>query len=528
MYLIDKRSQRSFELTDGAVIGRDPGSDIVIDDKSVSRAHAQVEITDAGTLIVDLGSSRGTFHGKEKVQQLLITSGMSIAFGGARFEVVAEVQSESFDPRVAPLSQLDFRPADEVWDPLQLQADYERLRVVYELNRSLGAVRDFESVLRKVLETAFELLSAERGVVQLFESTGHPRTVSATRAGLRSESMSLSRTVVDEVVKERKGIIVADAQLHETFSRAASIAVEGVRSVMCVPVLHEEEVLGVIQVDSLHATNAFEKKDLVLFSAIAGQAAVVIREIARQAQEDHQARMALVGQVAGGLSRDLRALLEAIGAGTEAVRPHTQAAAFETIESIAGAVAQAMGLLDELAPFSASSETGSSVVDAVLSGWSSTFGEEAPGLDLVLELDAPGAQVPASAEQLDGMVKNLVHNARDAMGGRGQIEIRTWTVSPDSDRPRPSDLPSAHYVALEVKDSGPGIPPKVKDRLFEPFFTTKKRGEGTGLGLASVLGLVQQCGGQVVVESELGEGATFRIYLPVVESSASEETGPRV
>ncbi|MEL6183934.1 MAG: ATP-binding protein [Myxococcota bacterium] len=497
MYIIDKKSRASFELEDGAVIGRDPASDIVIDDISVSRAHAQIEVTDEGVVLTDLGSSRGTFVNKQRMEVVLLEAGMVIAFGGARFEVVNSVQAQSFDPRVAPLSQLQFKPASELWDQNQLHSDYERLRVVYELNRALGVEDDLDRLLKRVLDSAFTLLSAERGVIQLFESTGEPRTLTHPEDG--TEEVRLSQTVVDEVVRDRKGLIVADAQLHETLSRAASIAVEGVRSVMCVPLLYEDEVLGVIQVDSLHTTHAFGPSDLVLFSTIASQSAVIVKHLLRQRQAEEDARFALVGQVAGGLSRDLNALLGAIADGArELGKRSAEPAVAETTSAMLAAVAKATDLIGELLPFDGEGVTDN--VDEIVQTWLQSFSASAPpSLKIDWTPNAPTG-VPLGEGQLVGVLKNLVHNARDALGGKGCIQVRTWT---DGDA-----------VALEVKDDGPGIAEEIRAKLFEPFVTTKGRGEGTGLGLSSVLGIVKPKGGRVVVESEPGWGATFRVYLP--------------
>lgn len=528
VYLVDKKTRESHELPDGAIVGRDPASDIVIDDKSVSRAHAQVEHTEEGILLRDLGSSRGTFVGREKVGSVLLRPGMAVAFGGARFEVVESLQAETFDPRVAPLSRMQFKPAAEVWDPLQLQNDYERLRVVYELNRSLGLARDFETVLRRVLETAFELLSAERGLVRLFDVSGAPQTVGYTRRGPAPE-LELSETVVEEVVRERKGIIVADAQVHDTFSRAASIAVDGVRSVMCVPLLYESDVLGVIQVDSLHASHAFEPRDLVLFSSIASQTAVVLREIAHQRRDDQVARMALVGQVAGGLARDLHALLDSVAEGARALKAGADGGAMaDTAEAMVRGLERASDLLDELLPFH---EEGAEVTDAdaVVAQWCRGFAERTPdSLRVTTELQAPiGLELGES--QLIGLLKNLVHNARDAMSAAGSIHIRTFSERWSADDVRPEHLPPGDYFGLEVADDGPGVPPEVRARIFEPLFTTKGTGQGTGLGLSSAQGIAHAAGGCLqLIESSVG--ATFRIYLPRAETrgrTAAESPGLR-
>ncbi|HEV8548160.1 MAG TPA: ATP-binding protein, partial [Polyangiaceae bacterium] len=126
--------------------------------------------------------------------------------------------------------------------------------------------------------------------------------------------------------------------------------------------------------------------------------------------------------------------------------------------------------------------------------------------------------------QLEQVVMNLVTNAGDAVAGSGRIGVATRDVTLASPTLSPDvGLSPGHYVVIEVTDDGAGIAPEITPYLFEPFFTTRAR--GTGLGLATAYGIAKQCGGTVAVESELGKGATFRVFLPRAESSeTSAET----
>jgi len=128
-------------------------------------------------------------------------------------------------------------------------------------------------------------------------------------------------------------------------------------------------------------------------------------------------------------------------------------------------------------------------------------------------------RISADAGQIEQLVMNLVLNARDAVPGGGRIALTTANaeVSPTSP-PSDPDIRPGRYVRLTVTDTGLGMTPEVKARAFEPFFTTKESGEGTGLGLSTVYGIVTQHGGAVVVDSEPGRGATFHVYLPRVEA----------
>ena len=125
------------------------------------------------------------------------------------------------------------------------------------------------------------------------------------------------------------------------------------------------------------------------------------------------------------------------------------------------------------------------------------------------------ATVRADATQLHQVLLNLAINARDAMNGRGTLTFDARNLELDQARiARHPQLVPGLYVLMSVRDTGSGIPPEVLEHVFEPFYTTKPRGEGTGLGLSTVYGIVKSHGGVVEVESEVGRGTTFRILLP--------------
>jgi CheY-like chemotaxis protein len=140
--------------------------------------------------------------------------------------------------------------------------------------------------------------------------------------------------------------------------------------------------------------------------------------------------------------------------------------------------------------------------------------------DIRLEIDVPDEPVwvKADASQLEQVLLNLAINARDAMPRGGELMISAERVDYDGELgARMPELATGPYGVLRVRDTGEGIDPQIAGQIFEPFFTTKAPGEGTGLGLSTVHGIVKQSGGDISVESKLGEGTVFSIYLPLAE-----------
>jgi CheY-like chemotaxis protein len=148
-------------------------------------------------------------------------------------------------------------------------------------------------------------------------------------------------------------------------------------------------------------------------------------------------------------------------------------------------------------------------------------------LGVSVRLEVRCAQAPwrvkADPSQLEQVVLNLAVNARDAMPAGGDLLLETSQLELTEEGARESGLLPGRYVALVATDTGVGMPPEILARVFEPFFTTKERGKGTGLGLATVYGIVTQAGGAVRLTSELGKGTTFRVLLPATTEEPKVE-----
>lgn len=243
-------------------------------------------------------------------------------------------------------------------------------------------------------------------------------------------------------------------------------------------------------------------------------------------------KMEAIGKLAGGVAHDFNNVLTAIiGYSDLLVQTHRPSdPAYKNIMNIKTSANRAAELVSQLLAFSRRQTLQPEVLHL-----SETLTDTSMMLNRLLgekiELKIlPGRDlwyVKADPSQLQSVVMNLAVNARDAMPDGGQLTIRTRNVGErESQKLEPQYLPIGEYVMIEVEDTGQGMAPEVQEKIFEPFFTTKSVGKGTGLGLATVYGIVKQTGGYVFVRSTLGKGTTFRVFLPrhFVDAESEAET----
>jgi PAS domain S-box-containing protein len=238
----------------------------------------------------------------------------------------------------------------------------------------------------------------------------------------------------------------------------------------------------------------------------------------RQAQ-----KMEAVGQLAGGIAHDFNNLLMIMLGNLELIEMRTDVPEAQRayLNEVHAAAERAIRLTRQLLTFSRRASPRVRAVDMneVIAHAESLLKRAIGETNaIVLALDTEPCIVRADAGQMEQILLNLVVNARDAMRAQGIVTISTSRVTLTAgDRDRWQTLAPGRYVQLAVSDTGEGMPPEVLERVFDPFFTTKPLGQGTGLGLAMVYGIVAHAHGAVDVESSPGEGATFTILLPESE-----------
>jgi PAS domain S-box-containing protein len=259
--------------------------------------------------------------------------------------------------------------------------------------------------------------------------------------------------------------------------------------------------------------------------------AVYFVDITDQKRTDallQQARkMEAVGNLAGGIAHDFNNLLTAILGYSELIlddlapdNPHRV-----DLQEVRAAAKRAADLTQQLLAFSRKQVLQPVILSLndVVQGLSRMIPRViSENVEITMKLAPDLRSVRADPTQLEQVLLNLVVNARDAMSEGGRLTIETSDVLLDPAAADEAGITAGRYVLLAVSDTGHGMTAEIRDRIFDPFFTTKEPGKGTGLGLATVYGIVNQSGGHIAVESDVDRGSTFRIYLPAVEAAPVE------
>jgi signal transduction histidine kinase len=251
-----------------------------------------------------------------------------------------------------------------------------------------------------------------------------------------------------------------------------------------------------------------------------------LEEELRQAQ-----KMEAVGRLAGGIAHDFNNTLTVILGYCDLLlaRMSPTDPLREKVADVQTAGQRAAELTDQMLTFSRRQVVAPKVIN--LAGTLSeverllrrAIGEH---IEFAVSVAPDVGRIRADSGQIQQVLMNLVVNARDAMPRGGKLTIGLVNAVVDDESTAHFDVPPGHYVALSVTDTGTGMTPDVKARIFEPFFTTKEAGKGTGLGLATVYGIVKQCGGFIWLYTEVGVGTSFRLFFPRVHQPATEVAVP--
>lgn len=330
-------------------------------------------------------------------------------------------------------------------------------------------------------------------------------------------------------IRRKAAVIVEDLRQEHRFSGGEELRERKILSGACVPIEGPGSGYGVLCAHSTRA-RSFTADELDFLQAAAnviGAATAQARAERLELQLRHAERLEAVGQLAGGIAHDFNSLLGVILNYAEFALETAGPQAHDDIAEIRRAAERGADLTRQLLVFSRRDVPRLEAVEVNESiGETESMLRRAIGENVELEtrLDPELPAVRLGAGQVEQILINLSVNGRDAMKPGGTLTIATQALTlADGAMIAKLALAPGRYVELLVADTGGGMDPEVVSQAFDPFFTTKPTGHGTGLGLATVYGIVRQAGGQVAIDSEPGSGTEVRIYLPA--AGAEQPTG---
>jgi len=507
-------------------IGRARHNDLSLTEGSISKVHAKLAWEEGKFFIEDQGSLHGVYVNATKVQRAELQTG-------------AQVQLGNVTLRFAPLG------ADGTTDQMAQFPWVEHQQLLLSLVQTLNSTLVLNQVLEQVLDAVMKITRAERGFLLLAdtsEEAGHYQLVAGLRlrtarkrngAGPLGEVQGISTSVVRKAIESGETVATGNAVADPSLGMAQSVILMDLRTIVCIPLRSPRaetqpekgysRALGALYVDNQETSAPFSPDSLRAAEALARHAALAIEnaqlfereqrtiEELRIAQKQllQSEKLATIGQMAAGIAHELNTPLTYIMGNLELLQGQDMGEPQrDMMRSIARGAERIKGLAQSLLAFSRPSQeellplAPNEVIERslelchyqVLKGGVRLERSLAPNLPCIMGV----------SNQIEMALINLVVNAIQAMEGGGALRVTSRLQGEE--------------VEILVADTGPGIPDDVQPRIFEPFFTTKPEGRGTGLGLSTVLMVVERHRGKVDFTSKPGDGTTFRITFPAAQA----------
>lgn len=438
---------------------------------------------------------------------------------------------------------------------ITLQEKIIELSVINRISACLEHIHDLQSLCAKVVTIIAEETVAENCSIMLLDDEQARLYLMAANdqmdkrylldsnavgdKGKRLYSFSVGEGVAGTALKEGKTIYVHDTAASEFFTEVDSSRIK-VRSLLAIPLVVNEKAIGGINL-SHPDINAFTDNDVRIMQMVANFTAAVINNAllhnelflknnslektleelsAAQAELLQAQKMESLGIMAGGIAHDFNNILVGILGYASLLKNLVaqDAKLYKYADTIETSASRGAQLTQQLLLFARSKKTAlaptnlNTVIKEVLALFST-------GVDKKITIEknlAPDiGMVDCDSGQMHQALLNIVINARDAVSENGKITITSGNVYvEDTSSPSLQGLVPGKYVLVSVTDNGQGMDKETVKKIFDPFFTTKEAGKGTGLGLSMVYNTIKKHRGAIEVNSEIGKGATFNIYLP--------------
>ncbi|WP_020472990.1 ATP-binding protein [Zavarzinella formosa] len=553
---------RQFDLPESqaVTIGRDRNNQITLHDTEVSRRHAELKLLGGSCTLKDLGSANGTFVNTRPVRDHVlapgdhITIGQSIlVFGGNRgdrpsgltqlanqIRMVGPKTEERPSAIVKTVaedegSRILARPDQS--GSLWLKTRLASLSVMYETTQAVSHILDLDQLLDRILELIFNSIPADHGCIMIRrgdEGKFEPKAIRFRRPGETAEKMTVSRTIMDWVLRERQGVLISDAARDDRFAGGNSITRFNIREVICVPMKGRHETHGVLFLDTTTKAHDIGRKGngetpgqlteehLALSIAIAHQAALAVEETQYHQAMMSAERLAAVGQTIAALSHHIKNIMQGVVFGSEMVEhglaDDDKGMLMKGWRLVEKNQAKIHGLVMDMLSYSKDREPAIEMIEMnkLIADVIELIQPQADdiGARLEVRLSQSLPLVPADPDGLHKALLNIIGNAIDAVEGREDPYVGVQTLLE----------PGGEWVRIIVLDHGGGIEPDKINEIFKPF-VSMKGARGTGLGLPVSRKILREHGGDVTVESKLNKGSKFILRLPMKSPLIAELGG---
>jgi two-component system NtrC family sensor kinase len=521
-------------------LGRAPSNDIRVTDDKVSARHLLVEIQENTSqtpplfhfIIKDLGSTNGTFLNGYQVQEVTLSLREKLLIGNTLLMFCTEEDQknlqEGYEVPDKPAGNMIRKASsskdtgvilEKMEDPSTISTDVQRaskrLNGLYRLLRLVHSSAEGETkLIKRIIECTLELLPAERCLAALLDpktqillaESVQKVTHSETENSSSSKNHGLSRTITKEVIEHKNGILSLDAREDYRFKNGDSVWGLNIRSIMCSPIMYQEQVLGILNLDSTSSGN-FTEDDLELLNAIGREAGIAIQNCRFYEKAMHAEKLVAIGQAVASVSHYIKNILTGMKGGSYLVDNAVKTQDFSMLEKGWSLVKKSQDKISDLvldmlnfskhSPLALKLQDVTPLIEEVL------LTIETNDRQKKIHIEKNLGKIPSFLFDAVGMHRcllNIFYNAIDAMEEEGRLTV---TTSQEQDK-----------IVIRIQDSGCGIPENMKEKIFEIFVTTKGS-KGTGIGLAVTRKIIQEHQGTIEVESEVGHGSCFILKFPL-------------